>query len=250
MLGWKLFVRALTLLLDNLGDALRVSALPYGAVIVLSVWVAGAYPSTLDPQSVTDGMTLSGGAAGATLLTVVLNLVVSLWVAVAWHRYVLLSERPAGWVPPVNGGAMLGYLGRSLLIGLLVGVAIVGISIPLGFLTLALPGGTLLVGAVSLFIGMIVFYRLAVVLPAGAIGRKMTLGEGMEATKGHTETVLVLALLTVGFSLLLQVPAMLDGTVGMISIVYQGVVGWIGLMLGVSTLTALYGHVVEGRPVE
>lgn len=250
MLGWKLFLRALTLLIENLGDALRVSALPYAAVIAVSVWVSGAFPSTLEPQTITPGTEISGAAAGATLLMMVVNLIVSLWIAVAWHRYVLLEERPAGWVPPLNGAAMLVYLGRLLLIGLLVGIAIVGVSIPLGFLTLAIPGGTLLVGAVAMFVGMIVFYRLAIVLPAGAVDRSMTFGEALEVTKGQSQTVVVLALLTVGFSLLLQVPTMIEGSVGVITAIYQGVVGWIGLMLGVSTLTALYGHLVEGRPVE
>ena len=78
----------------------------------------------------------------------------------------------------------------------------------------------------------------------------MTFGEAMRETSGHTGTVVVLALLTVGFSLLLQVPTLLDGTGGLVTLVYQVVIGWIGLMLGVGTLTALYGHLVEGRPVD
>ncbi|MGB3406478.1 MAG: hypothetical protein WBA67_03205 [Jannaschia sp.] len=250
MLGWKLFVRALNLLIENLGEALRVSAVPYAVVIALTVWLSSDAPDGMTGEDILAGTALSGAQAGSALMLALVNVLISLWIAVAWHRYVLLEEHGTGWIPPFHGNEMLGYFGRSFLIGLLVGVAILGISIPLGVLALAIPGGSLLVGAVALFIGMIVFYRLAIVLPAGAIGRPMTLGEGMEATKGHTETVMVLALLTVGFSLVLQVPALLDGTAGLISAVYQGVVGWIGLMLGVSTLTTLYGYLVEGRSVE
>ena len=245
MLGWKLFVRAVTLLIENLGDALRVSLLPYGVVIAISVWAAGTYGAGMVP-----GQEMTSEGAGATLLVSVLNLVATLWIAVAWHRYVLLGERPEGWLPPLRGGAVLAYLGRSVLIGLLVALIIMGVSIPLGLLVVVLPQAALLVGAIGFFIGMIVFYRLAVVLPAGAVDRPMSFGEAMAATRGHTDTVVMLALLTVGFTFLLQVPTLLEGDVGVISAVYQGVVGWIGLMVGVSTLTSLYGHLVEGRPVD
>ncbi|TFL19986.1 hypothetical protein DR046_01165 [Jannaschia formosa] len=78
----------------------------------------------------------------------------------------------------------------------------------------------------------------------------MGFGEAMEATRGHTGTVAALAVITVGFFLLLQLPTAIEGSLGLITIVYQGVVGWIGLLVGVSTLTALYGVVVEGRSVE
>lgn len=250
MLGWKLFMRAVTLLLDNLGEALRVSAVPYAVVIAISVWVTGAYPDAVSGTAVTPETALSVEGAGAVLIMVIVNLVVSLWIAVAWHRYVLLEERPAGWLPPLNGSAMLGYLWLSVLIGLLVAVIMFAIMIPLGIILLAVPFLAGVIPAAALFIGMILFYRLAIVLPARAVERPMTFGEAIEATRGHSGTVVVLALLTVGFSLALQIPTMLDGGTGIISAIYQGVVGWIGLMLGVSTLTSLYGHLVEGRPVD
>lgn len=249
MLGWKLFTRAITLLLDNLGDALRVSALPYGVLIAVSVWFSTSYPDLQDPATMTAA---SAAAAGPLFLIAILNLVVSLWIAVAWHRYVLLEERSNGWITPMNGGAMLGYLGRSILIGLLVALIVLVVSIPLGMFALILPAGlaTTLIGAAALFVAMIVFYRLAVVLPAGAVDRPLTFRDAWQATKGQSGTVVVLALLTVGFSLALQIPALIEGSSGVIGAIYQGVVGWIGLMIGVSTLTALYGHLVEGRPVE
>ncbi|WP_167766828.1 hypothetical protein [Jannaschia formosa] len=251
MLGWKLFLRAVTLLIENLGDALRVSAVPYLVLIAATVIVG---PPEVDPTLPETGgeeaaiAAMAGGVWALPLL--VLNLVVTLWVTVAWHRYVLLGETPTGWLPPMRGPEMLGYLWRSILIGLLVGLAIIGITIPLGALAVAIPVLVPLVPVVGLFLGALVFYRLAVSLPARAIGRQMGFGEAMEATRGHTGTVAALAVITVGFFLLLQLPTAIEGSLGLITIVYQGVVGWIGLLVGVSTLTALYGVVVEGRSVE
>lgn len=253
MLGWKLFLRALSLLVENLGAALRLSALPYALVVVASVWAVSSGSSGL-PSAMEDPVTGEMVALSLPdLLVALLSLFASLWIAVQWHRYVLLSESPEGWVPPFNGPEVLGYLGRSILIGLLVVLVMLAISTMVAVLVLPLFGtaATGVVGAAALFVAMILFYRLAIVLPAGSIGRKMTLGEAMTITRGHSGTVVVLALLTVGFSFLLQVPTMLDGGgTGPITVVYQLVVQWIALLLGVGTLTALYGHLVEGRPVD
>jgi hypothetical protein len=252
MLGWKLFLRAVNLLIENLPEALRVSAVPYGVVILASVWLSGTVgePGLAPPVAGEEGAGTLPMASASALMVGILNLVVSLWVAVAWHRYVLLAERPEGWIPAWRGPEMLGYLGRSILIGLIVGVAIVGIAIPLGALSVGVPVLAPLVPVVGGFIGALLFYRLGIVLPARAVGRPMGLGEAMEATRGHTGTVAGLALLTLGFTLILQIPTILDGGAGPVTAVYQGVVGWIGLMVGVSTLTALYGVVVEDRPVD
>jgi hypothetical protein len=254
MLGWKLFLRAINLILDHLDAALRLSVLPYGAVLAVSIWTAVTWPELVgfEVAAVDDATQLPSGFVGALLLSAIANLVAYIWIAVAWHRFILLSEGGQGLVPPVHGGVMLGYLGRSILLGLAVGVLALAASTMVSVLLLPLFGQAVapLIGALTLFVAMILFYRLGVVLPAGAIGRSMNFAEAWRATEGHSGTAILLALLTVAFTFLLQVPALLDGTAGLVSVVYGAVVGWIGLILGVGTLTALYGVVVEGRPVE
>jgi hypothetical protein len=254
MLGWKLFLRAINLILGNLDVALRISLLPYGLVVAASVWIALTWPELADLNllAVTPDDPVPPGYAGALLLSAAANLVAYIWIAVAWHRFILLSEEGGGLVPPVHGGVMLGYLGRSILLALAVGVLALAASTIASVLLLPLFGAAMtpLIGALTLFVAMILFYRLGVVLPAGAIGRSMTFGEAMRGTAGHSATAMVLALVTVAFTLLLQVPTMLDGDRGLVTAIYQAVIGWIGLILGVGTLTALYGVVIEGRPVE
>jgi hypothetical protein len=254
MLGWKLFLRAATLIVDNVAAAIRLSALPYGIVAALGLWIAATWPEFIgtgmagfDPDTPPPS-----DFAGATVLSLLATLLASMWIAVAWHRYILLAEGGERWVAPFDLQLVLGYLGRSILLGLAVGVVMLALATAVGVLLLPLFGlaAQPLVGAVALFTAMILFYRLGVILPAGAIGRRMTFADAWRSTEGHSGTAIVLSLVTVGFTLLLQVPTMIDGTSGMITAIYQIVVQWIGLILGVGTLTALYGVVVEGRPVE
>ena len=252
MLGWKLFARAVRLILDHLDAALRLSLLPYLLVAAATLWLGLSFPDLVGQSGFDPADPPPAGFVMGQLLVLLLNTVVTLWIAVGWHRFVLLAEAPQGWLPALRGSEMLGYFGRSILIGLLIVAVIFAVSLMLATLIVPIAPGLAgpVIGSAALFVGMILFYRLAVVLPAGAIGRSMTFGEAWTATAGHTGTVVVLALLTVGFTLLLQVPTLLDGTGGLVTLVYQVVIGWIGLMLGVGVLTALYGHLVEGRPVE
>ncbi|MFO6466207.1 hypothetical protein ACK8OR_17595 [Jannaschia sp. KMU-145] len=252
MLGWKLFLRAVNLILDNLGTALRLTALPYGLAAIASIWVATGWPEFVGQVTFDPSDPLPGDFATAKLIEFGFVVLAYLWVAVAWHRFVLLGEDGRGWVPPIHGGLMLGYLGRSLLVGIATVAIVAAIATMLSVLLLPIFGTSVgaPISAVALFVAMLSFYRLGVVLPAGAVGKRMTFGEAMRATAGHSGTAVVLALVTVAFSFLLQLPAVIDGGGGLISVIYQLVVQWIGLMFGVGTLTALYGVVVEGRPVD
>lgn len=251
MLGWKLFVRAVTLLTDNLPAALRISLVPYALIVAADAWLASTWPEVTTTALSPDNPP-PADFAFAALATLALNLVISLWVAVAWHRYTLRGEASAGWLPPIHGGAILTYLGKSIGIGLVVAAAflIVGI-VAAPFATLfGVAAVQTVIPVAGFFIGMILFYRLGLVLPAASLGTPMTFGEAWRVTNGLTQVTIVLAMLTVAATLVLQVPTVLDGGGGAITFVYQAVVGWIALMLGVGTLSALYGHVVEGWSVD
>ena len=79
----------------------------------------------------------------------------------------------------------------------------------------------------------------------------MPLFKGWEATRGQTGTILILAVILVAFSIGLQYLASLAFTdpFSLPAIVLNGVVQWFVGMVGVSILTTLYGHFVEGRPL-
>ncbi|MDJ0822163.1 MAG: hypothetical protein QNJ09_10205 [Paracoccaceae bacterium] len=251
MKGWRIFTHSVRLVLNNLEAALRVSAVLYLPQVALQYMIyqnpqlsgdMGDVPAEFDPGDV--------GLFGNFFLLSFLALIASLWIAVAWHRYVLENEAPPGWVPRWHGSQMLGYLGRSILVGLIIVAAILVMSIPVGFLSLGLPGltGFFLLGMVGL--AAYIFFRLGVVLPAIAIGKQMKIGEAWRATKDDDNAVVMLALLVIAASVVMQLPSMIGGQGTFIDFVYQVVVGWFATIIGISVLTTLFGHYVEGRPID
>jgi hypothetical protein len=50
--------------------------------------------------------------AFSVIVVALLAMVIMLWVAVAWHRFVLLAEAPNGWLPIWNGSAVASYLSQ------------------------------------------------------------------------------------------------------------------------------------------
>ncbi|CTQ49406.1 hypothetical protein [Jannaschia donghaensis] len=251
MLGWKLFVRALTLITENLLPAIRVSLVPYGLAMAAGLWVALTYPEWVGQQLDPENPPPAGFILG-TMASLIIGVFASLWVSVGWHRYALLGEVSDGWVPPLRMDLLLSYFGRTLLAFLMAALAAITVATMLAVLLVPLfqESVAAVPAAGGFFAACLVFYRVGVILPAGAAGKPMRMNDALIATKGQAQTIIVLALLTVGVTFLLRLPILLEDANVVISTLYQFVTGWIGLMLGVGTLTALYGHLVEGRPVE
>lgn len=246
MKGWQIFMHSVRLVLNNLGAALKVSALLY-LVQVANQAVLWMRP----PAIMEDGMpTMDPGQAFQSLILGLLAIVASLWIAVAWHRYVLEEEYPSGYLPRWHGSNMLSYLGRSILIGLIVALGMVVAAIPVGLISAVLPGlaGLFAFGLIGL--AAYLFFRLGVMLPAAAIGRPMKLGEAWGVTKDDDGAVVVLALIVIAASVVIQLPSLIGGQGTVIDLIYQIVTGWFATIIGISVLTTLYGHYVEGRPID
>ena len=95
------------------------------------------------------------------------------------------------------------------------------------------------------------FFRLGVMLPAAAMGEKLTLSEAWTATKGESSTILTFALIVVGASIVIQLPSWFnDNPASVVNVVYSLVVNWFATIIGISVLTTLYGHFVEKRPID
>lgn len=250
MKGWQIFTHSVRLVLSNLGNALRVSLVLYLVVAVSQI------ANYLNPPEMTmmDGIempVMSTEYSTQNLLFAILAIVCSLWIAVGWHRFVLAEEYPKGWLPQWHGFSMLIYLGRSILLGLLVVVCVSVVSLPLGMMIAAAPGLALFLPFVMVGLGVYLFFRLGAVLPGAALGQKITFSAAWTATKGENGTIIVLAVLVVGASFLLQLPTMLSGSPNsLLSLIYGLVVNWFATIIGISVLTTLYGHFIEKRPID
>ena len=280
MLGWKLFMRAARLLADNVLVALRVSALPYAVIVAVTFWFQGRYGDAFASLAGAGGTgapadaealaaAMPPGLAFALFLNLAVTALGGVWIAVGWHRFVLRGEEPPGWVPAFHGGIVLRYLGWSVLVGLMVALIVAAAFTMSSVLLLPLfgPAAGAVVAAVAIFVAAIFFYRLGIVLPARAVDEGMGFNAALVATRGHSRTCVTLAFVTATFWLLLQLPPLLDagaaggaagdaaagtglGRPGPVGTLYALVIQWIELLLVTGTLTALYGHLVEGRPVE
>jgi hypothetical protein len=135
--------------------------------------------------------------------------------AVAWHRLILLGERPPAIYLRV-GGPVMRYLGRFLLIGLVAAPIMLLCSLLLLPLVDTLIGrpaappdlsapitlpsrGQLLAFSIAGLVvsvpALLVISRLFISLPGIAIGRPMTLSEAWQSTAGNTGKLLLGTLL-------------------------------------------------------
>ncbi|MDU8910891.1 hypothetical protein [Aestuariicoccus sp. MJ-SS9] len=251
MKGWHIFTHSVRLVLNNLGAALRVSLVLYLVQVANQLYVFANPPVMTDLGGGMEMPMMDPGAMVVNLILGLLAVVASLWIAVAWHRFVLAEEYPTGWLPQWHGSYMMAYLGRSILIALMVVLAVIVASVPAGLIAAGLAplGAAVSLGIVGL--AAYVFFRLGVMLPAAALGRKLTLGEAWDATKGESGTILTLALIVIGASVVIQLPSWLNGDpTSVINLIYGLVVSWFATVIGISVLTTLYGHFVEGRSID
>jgi hypothetical protein len=247
-MAFALLRHAIRLVLTNWRDALKISAVLYIMQAGFGVVVAlGVHPA---PGAVDLGSSLLVIAA-----SIVQGVIVS-WIAVAWHRFVLLDEMPNNYVPMFNVRRVLGYIGAWLLVTLvtaavgLAGGAVLGILAALNAAIIAVPLGVALVICL-----VVVAYRLTLILPASSVDRRLTMRDSWEATRGSSWLVIRVTLLSLLGIIVLELPGILVAEIvkppgpNLFVEIWATVVGWFALMVGVALLTTMYGYYVERRPI-
>lgn len=239
--GWHLFRHAAAMILRDLPGALRVTLPPYliGA-ICLAVMVT-RWPEAMIASPRPEEMPLPGLGFFAASIVMWFSM---LWMAVLWHRWVLLDEVPAT-VPPLYPRRLAVYFWQGLLISFIMIPAILIIAVPVAF---ALPeAGVAISGWMASFlitaVALAIFGRFCPVLPAAAIGRPMGLREGWRATAGATGPI---AVASIPLAAVTTLPPFVFTGAMVIDVAVQIVVQWILTILGASLMTTIYGHYVEG----
>lgn len=252
MLAVRIFRHAVRQVTGNLGAALRLSTLPmvlqYATILALG---RGLF---YDPAP--DGAP-PAGAIGALAAIILVSAFAGTWMAVAWHRFVLLDERPGGFLPSLHSERMLAHFGRSLLLALLLAGVELGGALPLalvaglvGSLVPPLQVVVIVLGGLALLAAVaIAFFRLSPMLPAAALGRDASLAAAWRATAGRDGAFLLLALINLAAVLVATLPDLAFGALGLgvFGFAWQMASGWALALLLLSTLTTIYGHCVQGR---
>lgn len=173
-------------------------------------------------------------------------------VVTAWHRYVL---RPnvgdgGGYTPPF--GILLGYLGRSILIGLIAVLAMIPFFLVIGAAA-SLTAIPFMLEILSMALFVVIGWlalRISLILPACSVSDEMTLRESWAATEPMSQTILKLAIaLGLAEYLLGQAEGLLLGSTGGVANGLAIIVSTLFTLVSASVLTTLYGVLIEGREV-
>ena len=238
----ELFKHSLRLVVGNWQTSLRLSS-PLVVIMVLGLVLVGPDFFVQEP----DPSGTATPSPTASLLQLLLA-IAGLWVAVAWHRFILLEEYPAGAVPAFHGGRMLAYFWRALLMGLTIGLGAVLLIIGVWLVLFWAP---ILAALVTIVIGIgtsWAFYRLSPVLPGVAVEKPLTMGQAWEATKPLSGAILAtMFLFVVSIVALIFVGALIAGLIPFLGGLLLLGVNWLYIMLGISILTTIYGISIENR---
>lgn len=247
-MGLRIFLHSIRLVFAQFGAALRISAALY--IVSLILGGIGLYYQF---QAVVSGG--PNAAAWQLFVAAFLSTLPSLWIAVAWHRFVLLDETPNGLIPTLHADRMWSYFGRGVQVFLVLIVFMLLAVIVAGLVAVAFQGAplaTIPVSVLPILVAFPVFYRFAPIFPGAAIGQSVGLRAAWDATKGSTGSIILLAVISAIASVVIDLPALLfpPSPGGQIAaFAWYGVTYWIKLMVSVSVLTTIYGVYVEKRAI-
>ncbi|SEL03112.1 hypothetical protein [Pacificibacter marinus] len=246
MTGYLLFKHAVQRVFQNLDEALAISGLIWIGTMAIIV-VASTYAPTLPltPEAWAEVPSMYKWIFFGSNVVVLLA---GIWIAVEWHRFVLLGERPKTIIPPFRVQLFADYLGKSILITFLLCALTLGAMLAILIILMITGPVTLLIFAGALFcftFMLYVFYRLSPVLPAAALGDRLTFRSAWTMTASYKTPIFRAAILMIFATMLAQIPTAFLGN-GPISLVFSLVVGWAGLMVGVSLLSSIYELAVSG----
>ncbi len=261
MLGVQLFLHSLRMIFGNLGSAIRITIPALVWIVLMTLWMISRFGTTFVMAEWGSAMPagqmsqVPEGFWSFFPVAFIGGVIALLWTATAWHRFILLEEHPGALGPQFNGGAIMRYLISGLILSLAIFGAVllfgfVGGMIVAVFAVTGLPPLLVLILSGLLIYApiIIIFYRISPILPSAAIGERLSIGQAWNATRGASGTMLALALVTIVASVVLTLPlGLLAGTAPILGIAFQIAVQWVSSMFGISIMTTIYGHYVEGR---
>lgn len=247
--------KSLHLMTSNWMDMFRICAALYlfkYVVTALATYATTGVWTLTPPDLISD--TSSSVDFMIIIASLAVSIVAGLWVAVAWHRYVLLAENPQGWIPRWNKSACIAYFVQGLKLVLLFSFLLILL------LMLLYVAGSLISVPINPFVGYLfalvfgalsisVFLRVSLVFPAAAIGRHLTLKDSWIATGPYRSPIFLLSGIIGFFTLNLQkISEALGANMFMSSIDF--LLNILIALWTLSIMTTLYGGIIEDRNME
>ncbi len=255
MVAFNLIRHAFRMIFTNFGQALRVSVGPYAILLVVAYGLVSLFADPAVVLNMRNTVQTSQGSILAVILAIlIMTLFVSSWVAVSWHRFILLEEY-SGILPSLKGRPIWSYVGKGLLLGLIVLFAALIVFFVLGLVATPFMGsggnpGPVLIALSLISTSLISFIslRLGVALPGTAVDNPLSFGEAWNATGDFSGPIFGVAIMLTAINIL---PGILlvwvYAAAPMIGFSLDLALYWLTIMLGITVLTTLYGHIVERR---
>ena len=253
-MAFQIIRHAFRMVFGNFGQALRLSV---GPLLIAAIIIYGL-ASALDIGFVSIAFMFMNPAAADPLIAffilvaLVVGAFVSAWVAVSWHRFILLEEY-TNWLPAWRQRPVGAYLLTSLGIGFWVFLATFLVSLLFGVLiaVLQLQNSAVAAAVVGFAVGALtsyVWFRLALSLPALSIGRSMKLRQSFDETIKVSATIWNVVFILIAINAIANVATgfVAPGSLR-IQLALDGLVFWVNFMVGLSVLTTFYGHLIEDR---
>lgn len=242
MKSWAIFQHSLKMIIRHWTIALRIT-LPFALITLLFQAVAPI--RDISPQAET------------STFSIVINIAIFmygclsyLWIAVLWHRYILLGEHPKP-IPKFWGANIASYFGKSFLICLVTLPALMPLALAtmiLKNLTYDWPWLSIAFGAIGSCFVAIVFLRLSSILPGAAIDCYHSLHDAVAATKGQSLTILgVGIILTLSLMPLHIISVFIESAPAVVASLWNILSGFAEIVIYISAITTLYSYYVEKK---
>ncbi|WP_207102729.1 hypothetical protein [Paracoccus shandongensis] len=245
MQAFRILLHAIRQVFGNFRQALGLLAMPVAiqAVLLASAVLLGANIRGTQPGigPISLMLALMLGAAACVV-----------WFAVRWHRFVLLDESKNLLAPP-SRAAFWRYVGTMVLTVILM---IPAMLVTIGVLYAVHQGGIPVLTFIAILVLSVLLYALTLVLgtalPGAAVGAHRPIGAAWRALKPAAGTIVLLTIM--GLVSYEVIEAMLDmflaiGLPTSLVVILSAIAYWLSTFIGLSVVTTLWGHFVEGRPL-
>ena len=253
-MGWLIITHSFGLVFRNFGNALKVSVGPIiiaSVLLYLTILLTGFTPAWA-ATSIMLGR-LPGSLVAIVAVAAAVYLFVATWIAVAWHKFILVEDYP-GILPALSVPTVMAYIGKSFVIGMLLLLALVPMLFVAGLVLglLGLTQNAMATVVIGFVLGLLLTYlwlRIAMVLPGVAISKTMTNREAWAATAPMSDDIFGASAILVAVNTVISFAADYLLPTGLVYYAVIVAINWFTMMVGISLLTTLYGHLVEKRPL-
>lgn len=239
MEGWNIFKHAVMMLWNYRISALKIAAIPWVLLQVLTYLLERYLPETIVHYE------LISMAAFVSLFSLL-----PVWIAVSWHRFILLGDTQPARVRSIQQFTIVTkYTFVLFLIAAPSLLILFAVFFYLNNSANFSDPSVSVFGAILFILGLFyyaILYRFGVSLVALAIGRPIGLSSTWRASRGKAFALAQLIILIIGCQVVFLAPYFLypeSTTVEVIGIFTDLAL----LLIGVSVLTTMYGTWVEGR---